>query len=647
MSNTALGVFAPVSAFLPIFRKLICGLVSLWALFGLSVLPALAQDASNPPVLNGVEISDSSAVSDDVLELRYSAFVSGGLGRVQAYFMAENGGGLHVEAEEPSWGHIRIPIRDGHLDGAYRLEYIHIEEDGNSDNFVTYQRDGVIQGRGEPGTHGLDFTGADFTVSGNGTTDTIAPQLLWILRDAGGSYRYVALDDGEGVVGLSVELIGPDGSETAALTRSPGNQGWATVRLMHGAPEGLYRVASVTLRDGARPSNTIRYMRDGTVQSTDPDAPQSHGFGLAALDFIYGAERPEPPVLNSIRHDGDGEFTFAASSPTGIAEVEVVVRRPDGSLGIARPLAAGAEGRAVLPLGAGFPQGQHLIEAVRLRDASDPAVHVEYRRDGLLLSPAFDTPQNHNMGLWSMDFGWFGGALRTSTSLNLPPSAMFGEDVIAEVEVTSLHGTPQGWLHLLHDDRSIASARLDDEGRSQITLENLEVGRYEITARFSGSAEFQPSDSEAVVLQVQPDLLNVPGFIGGGSVFGLTEACQPVLGAQSHGVTVRYSPSELGGLPSGVTIAWPEGSEHLALWGPLEPDPLFKGGAGRSVWSRFVFSAQPIPLIRVGQRRVIVPENAGIEQAEELVLRLRVQNFAATQGCSVTLVASLKRDGRS
>ena len=128
-------------------------------------------------------------------------------------------------------------------------------------------------------------------------------------------------------------------------------------------------------------------------------------------------------------------------------------------------------------------------------------------------------------------------------------------------------------------------------------------------------------------------------------MFGQTAQCGPVLGSAPQGVTVSYSPAELGGLPSGVSITWPDGSEHLALWGEMTPsgDDFF-GGAGRSTWSRFVFYPTR-PLIRVVRRSVTQPHSCPLRDASELVLRLRVQNFAATPGCSVTLVATLRRDG--
>lgn len=623
----------------------------LWRALRLLLVPVFlvllaAPAAAQAPVLSDVRISDVTAESGDRLELRYGAHVGGGLGRFVAVFSAENGAGLHIEAESPGAGLVPVDIRRGHLDGVYRLESVFLEAEGDSDNWAEYSRDGGLRtGQGDvPGGHELAFAAADFTVEGNGAIDTIAPELLWIMRDGAGSYRFVALDDGEGVVSVSVELLDPDGALTSAETRAPGNRGQASLRLMQGAPTGLYQVQGVTLRDGASPPNITTYHRDGSVTSGDPDAPQNHGFTLAALDFVYGQDRPAAPELDSIVHEGDGTFSFAASGPQDIARVELVVRRPDGSIALAAAEAPEGQGRMIVPLGGDFPQGQHMIEAVRLTDAADPPVTVEYRRDGTLHGAHLVAPERHDLYLWTLDFAWWGGPLPSETELTLPERIVLDRGDIAQVRVSSVHGIPQGWVHLYEDDESLVAAELDAEGVARLPLDDLEPGTYRLEARYSGSDAFQASASEVQRVTVVADPGTIPGFVGGGVVFGLSESCEPALGLQPHAVTVRYSPSELDRPPSGVTIAWAEGAEHLSLWGPMTPGRSFLGGAGRSTWGRFVFAGQR-PLIRVVQQQVTEPENAQIERAQEVVLRLRVQNFGAVPGCAVTLAATLRRTG--
>jgi hypothetical protein len=166
------------------------------------------------------------------------------------------------------------------------------------------------------------------------------------------------------------------------------------------------------------------------------------------------------------------------------------------------------------------------------------------------------------------------------------------------------------------------------------------MGTHGITARYGGAAGFQPSVSEPLVLSITDPR---PDFSGGGSIFALTDDCAPALGQGPHPVVIHFAPSELGGRPSGVSLVWRTGSEHLALWGPMLPSGQFYGGAGRGSWTRFVFYPTR-PLVRVVQRQIVLPAGGtDLNVAEELVLRLRVQNFAAVPGCAVTVTAVLRR----
>jgi len=178
------------------------------------------------------------------------------------------------------------------------------------------------------------------------------------------------------------------------------------------------------------------------------------------------------------------------------------------------------------------------------------------------------------------------------------------------------------------------------QSHAVLTTQDMLPGQRRLTAHFLGNDILAPSTSRMLTHYV--DRAPV-AFIGGGAIFAMTDACAPVLGDKPHPVTLRYTAAELSGVPSGVSIFWPDGAEHLALWGPMAQSTQFLGGAGRAVWSRFVFYPTR-PLIRVVNRQVHSPEGARLVQAQELTLRLRVQNFAATPGCSVTLSATLHRD---
>ena len=229
----------------------------------------------------------------------------------------------------------------------------------------------------------------------------------------------------------------------------------------------------------------------------------------------------------------------------------------------------------------------------------------------------------------------------TATSLTGPETSPAESWVILTATVTSPGGTPHGSVSFRRNGVEFATRNLNANGVASAGVQNLLPGEHGgFTAHFTGNPAFAASSSDPVSVTITP--LDVH-FIGGGVVFGQTAQCGPVLGSAPQGVTVSYSPAELNGLPSGVSISWPEGSEHLALWGTMASGGDFFGGAGRGTWTRFVFYPTR-PLIRVVSRTVTEPRSCQLRGAHELVLRLRVQNFAATPGCSVTLAATLRRD---
>ena len=139
-------------------------------------------------------------------------------------------------------------------------------------------------------------------------------------------------------------------------------------------------------------------------------------------------------------------------------------------------------------------------------------------------------------------------------------------------------------------------------------------------------------------------------FRGGGTIYNMTSACEAAgYDADSaYGVSVRYSPSEARGEPpSQITLGFFTGTEHFSLWGPMAPSgSSFFGGAGRQTWTRFTFYNNR-PLLRIAARTVTERINSSgaesISNAREIALRLRIQNFSNVQGCSVTVVATMRR----
>lgn len=234
------------------------------------------------------------------------------------------------------------------------------------------------------------------------------------------------------------------------------------------------------------------------------------------------------------------------------------------------------------------------------------------------------------------------GERPTATRLDAPLRTLVGQPVNLQATVTTQGGTPTGQVAFRRGGTELARSALDVQGVATASIPGLELGTYQISARYLGGAGFGPSTSPAqMVFIVHPS----SAFLGGGAVFAPTEACGPgFTGAAPHPVTMRYSPSELGGLPSGVSIVWRDGAEHLALWGPMAPSGQFFGGAGRGTWTRFVFYPTR-PLIRVVSRQIMVPAaGTSLIDAQEVALRVRVQNFAAIAGCSVTVVAVMRRE---
>jgi hypothetical protein len=169
-----------------------------------------------------------------------------------------------------------------------------------------------------------------------------------------------------------------------------------------------------------------------------------------------------------------------------------------------------------------------------------------------------------------------------------------------------------------------------------------------IKRHFSGLKRLLAAAGAAVLLSAGTAQAD---FRGGGAVFGFTDSCAaggwPV--GSMMPVRIRHSASEDnpgGAPPSQITLAFPTLTEHYSLWGAFTPSPSFFGAAGRQVGSFFVFYPQR-PLIRVVQRAVTERMNPSgpvtVQNARELILRLRIQNFGNLSGCAATVTASLRR----
>lgn len=140
-------------------------------------------------------------------------------------------------------------------------------------------------------------------------------------------------------------------------------------------------------------------------------------------------------------------------------------------------------------------------------------------------------------------------------------------------------------------------------------------------------------------------------FRGGGALVEMTEACSqhgwPV--GRALEVVVRHRPVEMNGpdVPfSQITMYFNDYTEHLAVWQTFASTTLSYDALGRGVGTWF--GIHPLwPRVRPVQRRIISrvdplgPET--VQNAREMVLRLRISNFNSLQGCAATLVATVVR----
>jgi len=231
----------------------------------------------------------------------------------------------------------------------------------------------------------------------------------------------------------------------------------------------------------------------------------------------------------------------------------------------------------------------------------------------------------------------------TVTTLSAPATSRQGQPVLLRATVTGPGGAITGTVEFRNGPAVLGRVTMAD-GVADWTASTLGLGEHSLSAAYEGSATHRASVSSPVLHRVDPAEFSEGNvFIGGGAVFGMTEACRAVFPGGGEAVTVRHSPAELNGPPSGISVVWRSGSEHLSLWGPIPASDLFRGGSGRSTWARFTFYPTR-PLVRTVQRDIVDPPGGrDLGTARVLLLRVRVQNFGTVAGCSATIVATLRR----
>jgi hypothetical protein len=143
-------------------------------------------------------------------------------------------------------------------------------------------------------------------------------------------------------------------------------------------------------------------------------------------------------------------------------------------------------------------------------------------------------------------------------------------------------------------------------------------------------------------------------FRGGATVFDPTSECGGWPPARGDIFIARYQSSEVQGyLPSSLTLSGPGGAINIGLWGAMVPSQGFTPVQMRWMFTGFFIhmgnlnTNPPGPRVRVVSRRITERLNPSgpetVENAREVVLRLRVQNFDFKAGCAVTVAATMRR----
>jgi hypothetical protein len=593
-----------------------------------------------PPVLENLSIDSTDLVAGDQVRLNYQATDISGLSFVSASYQAESGAFYSIIDGDGHAGELVLDLLPGMPNGVYRLDNIILYDAVDPRNYILYRADGTTYSEsvGAPVGHAFDFAALNFTVSGNEAGDVLPPVLEQIVIDAtdlvaGDQVRITyQATDASGLSFVSASYQAQTGGFYSIIDRGDSG-GELVLDVRTTMPDGVYRLDSIILYDTAEPRNFILYRADGTTYSESVGAPVGHAFDFAALNFTItgnefrtGAEEapadPETPVEVEVTPVDEMDDPASLARPDNAATREIFVTTTLGTL------SAGAQtGARVLAQSVG---GGRYVAYLRSGQAGQATLTAEV--DGRVLP--------------SLRLSFVATTLPTTTTFSGPSTGRVGQTLIfsAQVAVAGQTSTvPAGSVSFRRSGTEVASALLDASGTASVALNDFLTGIHQMMAVYTGSTGFQPSDSApwAVTVTAGPAV----AFLGGGVLFAMTEPCTTQgWNASLNPVRVRYAPSEFNGFPSQVSVTLPEGAEHLSLWGPLVSSTAFGGGAGRQTWSRFLFYPQT-PLIRVVQRAVTLPPGGTILHAEELVLRLRVQNFGAISGCSATLTATLRRDG--
>lgn len=589
------------------------------------VLVAPARADTLPPVLQSVVRDAGQLVAGNTLRLRTTATDATGLGGVMIGYRSPTGHDLAARPVAGEPGLTELEITPTLPNGTYVLTWVSVWDSTAAQNQATYLPDGRVESAspGAPTTHSVNLSGLNFTVSGNTAVDQDPPVLLSATRTiadarAGDTQRVrVTVADATGLAGSAVGFRGPDGNDLS-VHADPGQPAILDLPITAALPDGVYALNWISVWDAALLTNAASYLRDGRITSNLTTAPPTHALDLTVLDFTLRGN----------------EFRTAASvaltGPGNAVEVEIMPLIPAEGLAHVVTLST-----TFGTLAAGTQSGSQIT--VPPAGAGRFVARLTGDRPGLAtLSLDID-----GRALPAATVRFVSTPVATATTVSGPAEGRVGQPVALAATVTAQGAVPAGRVSFRRGGVEFATAALNASGRAGVSA-TLPLGPQQITAHYLGAAGFAPSASAAQRVAILPERLTE--FRGGGAVFALTGACLHAgWGAGPHPIRLQYGPGEANGMPSQVALLWPDGSEHFQVWQPLTQTEASFDTLGRQIWSLFVLHGLN-PRVTPMQRRITRPDGVNdITRAAEVMLRLRIANFAGIPGCGATVAGVLTR----
>ncbi|MGW5433325.1 fibronectin type III domain-containing protein [Streptomyces sp. NPDC004059] len=307
---------------------LVIGLI-VGLLVGLSTSASAADTAT--PTLVSFSVSDSHVTPGSLFTVSYAADDdSGQLHDVIFQFTDPLGGQQQIRTSGnplPLTGTIQQRIPANWPNGTYKLSYVYLYDP--TGNGITYTRDGGIykspSGASGPTSHALDFSTADFTVTGS-SADTATPTLVsFSVSDShvtpGSLFTvsYAADDDSGQLHDVIFQFTDPLGGQQQI--RTSGNPlsltGTIQQRIPANWPNGTYKLSYVYLYDPT--GNGITYTRDGGIYKSPSGAsgPTSHAHDFSTADFTVATVPDAPTKVTASAGNRRAVVSWSPSASNG------------------------------------------------------------------------------------------------------------------------------------------------------------------------------------------------------------------------------------------------------------------------------------------------------------------------------------------